>query len=209
MPEIDPTKDRIENPRIVEGETATPIEDESDPYAEEEATPEEQETYDMIVARALTFMHGDGQKNILKMLGSGETPAKGLGLVTANIAQMMNQSATEGGREVTPETLLNASAEIMEELNDMAQAAGIFKYDNEQEATEQIEDAMGLAMKYYGDMDLQAGKITPELQEEAQMEVRKGVEREQAQMKPVDAGVKQALGNNKKPGMIQSAMGGM
>lgn len=211
MPEpINQLVDHTENPRVLtpDKESAVSLEAESDGTEEVPATDEEQDTYDMIVARALSFMHGEGQKNILKMLGSGETPAKSLGQATANIAQMMYKSATEGGREVTSETLINAAAEIMEELNDMGQAAGVFKYENEQESEEQLDDGMGWAMKYYGDMDLQSGAITPEWQEEAQGQVKEGVAKEQIKMKAVDEGVKKAINTpQEKRGMVKSAMG--
>lgn len=183
------------------------IEPELDEEGGELATEEEQQDYDMLVIRSGKMMLGEGRDNILDMLGSSETPAKGLGKVAAMLIKSLVDSAKQGGREISPDAAMAAGAEVIEELSDLAKKNGIFQYDSEEEETSQLSDAMMWGVKFYGDGMVQAGEITPEIQSAAKQQVDEGLASEGQQTDQVGQAVNEAMAP-KQP-MAGPGRGGM
>jgi len=152
------------------------------------ASEEEQENYDMIVSRAIKVIHGEGQDDILKMMGSSETPAEGMGRVTANVIRVVYQSAKQAKRNITPEVLMYAGMEIIQELSEFGQARGIFEYEDEDDEAAQIQDAGLYATQFYGKAEQDAGEISPQMKGQAQQKMAEEVEKEKgpAEAAPVD-----------------------
>ena len=123
--------------------------------------------YDLLVIRARKMMFGSGRANILKMLGSSETPAQGLGQVGSMLIKSLRESAKQGGRDISDEVAINAAAEIGKDLSDLAKSAGVYKYDSDKDELSELQDAMLWGVKYYGDGMIQSGEITPEMQAQA------------------------------------------
>jgi len=183
--------DKVTNPN--DGDTRafgnTPeVEPETDKDGRVTASQEEQENYDMIVSRAIKIIHGEGQDDILKLMGASESPAEGMGRVTADIIRVIYQSAKEGQRDITPEVLMYAGVEIIQELSEFGQARGVFEYEDTDEEATQIQDAGMYATQFYGKAEQAAGEIPPEMKSQAQQKVASEIEKEKgpAEAAPVD-----------------------
>lgn len=186
---------------------------------EEPATEEEQAMYELVVARAMKFAYGAGKDQVLKTLSSGENPADGIGRAASTIVRAIKQSADQAGKPISDDILFHAGIEIVEDLAEFGSKSGIFQYRDEAEEQEQTELALFYAMKYYGEEALASGDITPEDQEAARRAIDEGIAKErQAGSARVGEAVRGAMnepdvpaggeGIARKPGMINSAMGG-
>ena len=174
-------------------------EPETNELGQEEATEDEQLDNDLIVTRARKMMFGKGRDNILKMLGSSESPAQGIGKVSAMLVRSLVQAAKAGGRNISEEAALNAGFEIGEDLNDLGKANGVFEYDSEEDELRELQDASLWGVKFYGDEQLANNEITPEMQQAATQQMQEGIATEKgSKMKrnPVAAGVKEAVSGN-------------
>lgn len=194
-----------ENPRRFEA--GEEVIDES--AESEQATPQEQEDYDLLSVRGRKIIFGEGRESILEMLGSSETPAKGIGEVAAMIMKSLVSSAEQSGREISPDAAIEAGGDIVLDLNDLAKANGVFQYDSEEDETSELADAVLWGVKFYGDGMIQSGELTPEMQQIAQQEVDRAIAEEQAagpQKTPIAAGVGQAMAP--PGGLVGDAMGG-
>lgn len=201
-----------------------PETDPTDPQAEgEPATPEEQAQYDLVVARAMKFMHGEGRDQTLKMLGSGETPAQSIGATAAMIAKAIKQSADQAGKPIDPDVLFHAGAEIVEELSAYGEAAGVFQFASPEESERQTEEGLFHALKIYGEGEIASGEADQEaamrtVQEQlAQERARGGVAEDgSAAMNGVAGAVSDAVNPPQiqpgaaavtNPGLIRKQMG--
>ena len=209
-------QDSTENERRIgdEGEEQSP-DTSMDTEAEgEEATPEEQMDFDMLTVRARKMIFGKGRENILKTLGTAETPAKGMGRIGATIMKSLVSAAKDAGREISPDAAVAAAPEILQDLVDVAKSNKIFEFDTPEDEEKALTDAILWGVKYYGDGEIANGEITPQMREQAKQQVQAGLAAEQArapQKKPVAAGVEQAMTPPEKPaGLVSGAMqGGM
>ena len=193
---------KTDNPRRFEnGEEQMP-ENES-----MEATPEEQEDYDLLSIRGRKMIFGPAKDDILAMLGSSETPAKGMGQAASMIIKSLIQSAKQSGREISPDAALEAALDVVEDLNDLAKANDVFSYDSPKDEEQELADSVLWGVKYYGDGMVNSGELTPEIQDAANQEVQRAMAEEQPKQTPIAAGVGQAMGP--PGGMINNAMGGM
>ena len=89
----------------------------------EQPTEAEQMDFDLLTVRARKMIFGQGKDNILKMLGSGESPAKAIGQVGAIILKTLMLAAKQSGREISADAAVNAAAEIAGDLNELASLA--------------------------------------------------------------------------------------
>jgi hypothetical protein len=148
------------------------------------ATEEEQLQYDMIVSRAIKMIHGKGQDNILKTLGSSETPSQGIGQVTAQLITALSQSAKEGGMKISDDVLQNAGMEIIEELSELAENKGVYQYDSPEEEKQELADSALWAMRHYEQQRLQSGEVGPEEQDRMKADIQKEMASEQGESAP-------------------------
>lgn len=197
-------QDKTENPRGFDEVPDTgPQMNEA---GEEIPTEEEQQDYDMLVARARKMMYGPSKDNILEAMGNAARPSKAMGNIAAMLLKSLMNSAKTKGREIDPNTVLEAGAEVVEDLNELGKSKGIFKYDSDEDELAEMEDAMLWGVKAFGEDMMAKGEITPALQQQAQAAAQQGMTEEMAtQMKPAAAGVKQAMNPG---GIIAGQMGG-
>ena len=174
------------------------------------ATEEEQQDYELLTVRARKLIFGDSKDKILTMLGTSETPSKGMGKAAAMIIKSLMDSAKQGGRELSQEAALEAGTDIIEDLSDLAKSNKVFEYDDDSDEQTQLEDAMLWGVKFFGDGQLQAGEITPELQQHARQVMDEGIAQEKAgKPNKVNAAVKDAINQPATaPGLVSGAMQG-
>lgn len=199
-----------ENPRKFENGESQYVEPNEN--GEVQASPEEQQDYDLLVTRARKMIFGKSKEKVLQVLGSSETPAKGMGMAGAMIARTLVKSSEEQGRQINADVVTNAGIEIVQDLNDLAVVNNVFKYDSPEDENNEMSDALLWGVKFYNDQAKAAGEITPEMQKEAQTLVQQGIQEEQSgggrmQKKPIPQGVNQAM-NPKPPGLVGGAMSG-
>jgi len=183
----------------------------ADPVSEEEmeqATPEEQQDYDLLTIRARKMIFGKGKEKILELLGASESPAKGLGKTGSMLMKSLIQSAEAQGRDVSPEAAVNAGASIAEDLNDLAKANGVFQYDSPEEEEKELSEGVLYGVKLYGDGMIADGELTPEISELAKKQVQEGIAEEEAQAGiPKKTKVASAVGEAMNP-MPEGLIGG-
>jgi hypothetical protein len=162
-----------------------------------DATPEEQEQYDLLTVRARKIMFGKAKDDVLTMLGSAESPAQGIGQAGAMIMKTLYQAAKQNGMDIESDVMIEAGTEVADDLNELGKSAGVFEYDSQEEENKEMEDAMLWGVKYYGDGMVTGNEISPEMQKEAQRVTAEGIESEggpQRKEDPIGEGVKQAMG---------------
>ena len=186
-------EDKTEKPRVF-GET-------EDMESEEDlrATPEEQQDYELLVVRSRKMMFGKGKDKILSLLGSSESPSKGIGKAGSMLIKSLMQSGEQQGRKMSADAAVNAGTEVARDLNDLGKASGVFQYDSPEEEEKELKEGVLYGVKLFGDGMIAAGEITPELQKLAKSQVTQAIEDEtgdkmpDAQMKPANAAVNQAM----------------
>jgi hypothetical protein len=170
---------------------------------EEAASEEEQMMYDFLTVRARKMIFGSGKEKILTLLGTGESPAQVMGQAGAMIMKSLVDSSKQAGRDIDTGIVINAGAEVVDDLNELGKANNIFQYDSDKDEEQQVTDALMYGAKYYGDGQIANGEITPEFQAQAQAEVDRGLAEEgQPQKTPIAEGVGQAM--QPKPGIVGS-----
>jgi hypothetical protein len=112
---------------------ATPEEAEKG-YVDEEgqpnATPEEQWQYDTLVSGVMRFMYGPGRDGILRRMSIGRDPAMSIGQITARLGIGQALSAQAAGQKIEDSVLFHAGHEIVSQLAELAEAAGIAGADS-------------------------------------------------------------------------------
>lgn len=187
-----------EDPRRFDDEEGTELEEST------EASPQEQQDYDLLSVRARKIIFGPSKEKILTMLGSSERPSQAIGKVGAMIIKNLVDSAANSGRQLSPDAVLEASTDVAEDLNDLAKANGVFQYDSPQDEQDELADAILWGVKYYGDEALARDEISPEMQQLAQKQMEEGMASEQQPTPtPIAAGVNQAMNS----GVVGNMMG--
>lgn len=200
-------KDRTEKPRKF-GDNADPEE------VDMQATPEEQQDYEILVIRSRKIMFGAGKEKILTLLGAAESPAKGIGRAGSMLIKSLMQSGEQQGRKMSVDAAANAGANVGADLNDLAKANGVYKYDSPEEEEKELKEGVLWGVKLYGDGMISGGEISPEMQGLAKKEIIQAIEEEtgdkmpDTQMKPANAAVNQAMNQPQQEpqGLISGAM---
>lgn len=181
-----------------------------DPVTDEEknkASPDEQQDYEMLIIRGRKIIFGENKESLLEMMGSSEAPAKGLGQAASMIIKSLTSAAKEQGRDIGPDAAINAGTIIVTELNELAVANGVFKYESEKDEDEEIKDGVLWGVKLYGDGMIQGGELTPEITQAAKSQVTQGIqenERKGPKKNKMASAVGEAM--NPQPGIIGGAM---
>jgi len=196
----------------LQGETVNPrgFGGKEDPdQGAEKASPEEQQDYEMLTIRARKMMFGDGKDQILKMMGSSESPAKGIGQAASMLVKSLISSSKEQGREIGPDAAINAGSYIASELNDLGKSNGIFQYDSPQDEEKELKDAVLWGVKLYGDGMIEGGELTSEMTDLAKKTVVESINEEAKNGKlPKKNEMAQAVGDavQQPQGIISGAM---
>ena len=144
-----------------------PVPDEEDG---EPVSKQEQMQYDDLVEGGLTLLlSGDKTVAIAKKLqeqAKDTNIATAIGQHAALVMLQLVRGLKEQGFAPDPDVVLNAGVEIIAEVAEIAQnVPGLLP--NEQ-YDKVIEEACYEATRYFGEKELEAGEITPEMQQEAQ-----------------------------------------
>jgi hypothetical protein len=169
----DPTQDQS----LTEGERADNAQDSGN--TQPPADPQEQRQYDLMVSNAMEFINGEKTRDkVLRMLSQGP-PAQAIASVVAAIGAMLKKTADMAGKTISQDAMLAAAAEVISQLIELGQAAGIFKFSAQQEVDGTARKALMIATQQFGQglLNTQEGQA---MRPEAQATVQQKIEQEQA-----------------------------
>ena len=141
-------------------------EEDGEPVSEQEQT-----QYDDLVTGGMTLLYRDGKATVaiakkLQEQAKDTNIATAIGQHAALVMLQLVRGLKEQGFAPDPDVVLNAGVEIIAEVAEIAQnVPGLLP--NEQ-YDKVIEEACYEATRYFGEKELEAGEITPEMQQEAQ-----------------------------------------
>lgn len=121
-------------------------------------SPELQAQYDTFVRNGMEIMYSEQvMPKLLEAIRSVGDPVEGLGNAVATLVMRLDESAEQAGTEISGDVKLHGALELLEQMAELAEAAGVHEY-----APEELEGAFYAAMDAYR-VALQAqGKIRPE-----------------------------------------------
>lgn len=124
----------------------------------ENASPEEQDSYDRFVARSLEFIYD--QKTLEKVVGmlsgGGDDPVSALAVTAAMIVARVEDAAEAAGQKVSGDVLIHAGKEVFEDLAELATRARIHDFGADQDG---FEAAWYRALDEYRVMRQSQGKL--------------------------------------------------
>lgn len=108
------------------------------------------------VSNGMKLIHSPQTRdNIVSQLQTGENPATALAQTTVSILTQLDSASSQSGATVTPETVLQGAAPIMEQVMEVGEASGSFQITEPQ-----IKEAAGMAVSLYIKKGMETGKIT-------------------------------------------------
>jgi hypothetical protein len=126
----------------------------------QQATPEEQAAYEQVVNNATRVIGGENgtepNKQILEMLGGTDNPVQNLASTAVAVVVSVEVSAQQSGFDIPDDALMAAGEDIVGMLADMAEAAGVHDY-----AQEEVDGAYYMALDMYREMN-PTGRIDPD-----------------------------------------------
>jgi hypothetical protein len=105
--------------------------DGEDPEETPNVTPEEQAEYDKFVKNGMEILYGqDGEvePEVLKRLSTGNKPIDTLAQTTVWLVMLLDEDAKRNGIEVSDDILFHGARELMEQLIEIAEAAGLHEF---------------------------------------------------------------------------------
>lgn len=121
-------------------------------------SPEEQAEYDEFVNNALNLIYDEKTKDrVIERLGATDDPVDDLANTVAVTVMGLQDSAERSGRKISDDVLFHGGIEILEDLANLAEKAGIHSFSEDE-----LEAATYRALDTYREMATQAGKIDPE-----------------------------------------------
>jgi len=146
----------------------------------EQATEKEQAQYDLIVSRAVNYIHGNGKDQVDKLLSAGNSPAETIGQATATIVKQIATSISDQEGKLGDGVLFHAGLEIVEVLTDYGMGTGKFSFTDDEEMEQQIQEAFLQAIRIYGEAGLKDGTIGDAEKQEAEKLMDQGVRSEES-----------------------------
>ena len=123
-----------------------PIKTGSPQEEEPNVTAEEQEQYNLFVTNGMKILHNmSSSKQLVEVIRGDGNPVQGLANALVLIVTKVEDSAKKGGQELTGDVLLHGGTELLEQIVEVAEAAGIHKFTEKQ-----MESALYIAMDQYG-----------------------------------------------------------
>jgi hypothetical protein len=95
------------------------------------ASPEEQKQYDLFIKNAMELMYtqdGKAQPEVLQRLSTGNKPIDSMAQTVVWLTMLVEQDAERNGMHIEDDVLFHASTEILEQLVELAEAAGLHEY---------------------------------------------------------------------------------
>lgn len=125
---------------------------------ETNVSPEEQAEYDQFVTNGMKLMYSEEtMPQVLKAIEGDGDPIEGLGTALATLVLRLEESAAENGREISGDVKINAATELLEQMADLAAAAGIHDY-----SPEDLESALLRGLDVYREIRAQQGDLPTE-----------------------------------------------
>ena len=144
-----------------------------DPEDGEQPTAEEQAAYNRFVGNALLLMSNEEvTPALLRTIGTADDPAAGVGEAAASVFLRVEAAADEQGIEIPGDVAFQGGVEIVENVADIALAAGIADLDDDE-----LERALLTGLDTVREVKAQRGDLD---QEAAQADLRRLAEAEQA-----------------------------
>lgn len=123
----------------------------------QDATPEEQEQYDVFVGNGLKLIYSANSfPKIVDMLATGGDPKMALAQTAVTVMSRLMQSAEQAGQKPSGDVVLHGGAEIFEELADLATKAEIYDFASDPDA---MEGALFQAMDMFREVLGQQGML--------------------------------------------------
>ena len=108
-------------------------------------SPEEQKIYDAFVDNALAVIYDEKSlPQIIESLKGDGNPVDGLANTAVTVVVRVQDSAEQAGQELPPDVVFHAGSEILQDLAQLAEKAGIHQF-----SPEEIEGAAFQAMDLY------------------------------------------------------------
>lgn len=119
--------------------------------ANEEPTKEEQDSLDDVMAEVLKFIHGDNNASVLGSIGNTQDLYQGVGAAAFQILLATKQKFEMGENTLPPAVLFGNGGAVhstVDEIFQLAQAAGIPGSEDQDQYTAAIMEVMRLAGEY-------------------------------------------------------------
>ncbi len=99
----------------------------------EEVSPEEQELYNRVVAMAILAIYDKKMMpKTIKMIEEADDPVDAVAEVVSQIGMRVYSKAKKSGLDIPGDIMLNAAEEIVEEVINLAEAAGVIEFTPQQ-----------------------------------------------------------------------------
>jgi hypothetical protein len=138
---------------------------------EPNVTPEEQKQYDAMVLLSMELLYKEDRLPVLveRLKAGADNISNAIGHVSAMTMLTVFRSAEQSGQTIADEILMNAAGEIVSQVTDIAEAAGIIKPEHAQAIA---EAALYEHMREWGETWNREGRFTDEKKLEAQDELK-------------------------------------
>ncbi len=125
---------------------------------ESNVAPEEQAQYDQFVKNGMQLMYDEkATDQLLENISSSENKVEGLANALVTIVSRLEESATESGQEISGDVMMHGGQELMEQLVELVEEAGIHDY-----TPEEMESAFLAAIDAYRSMKQEQGTLPVE-----------------------------------------------
>lgn len=127
------------------------------PQGEEESnvSPEEQKSYNNFVTNGMKLMYSEKtMPQVVKAIQGGGNPVEGLANAALTVVTQLEQSAKQKGVEISPDVKYHGSEELLAQMAELAEAAGIHEFSEEE-----LEQAFFLALDLYRVGKQQSGEL--------------------------------------------------
>lgn len=133
----------------------------------EAVSPEEQAAYDRFVTNGMTLIYSDNAlPKVLDTLAGDGNPIEGLANATAMVALRLDESARQSEIEVPGPVKFHGSVELLEQMAELGEAAGIHEY-----SPEDLESATFMALDLYRESQSEQGQLPKEELEQDMQQV--------------------------------------
>lgn len=156
-------------------------------------SPEEQAEYDAFVTNGMQLIYNEQlMPQLLERIEGGGNPIEGLANAAALVVMRLEDSAEGQGQAISNDVKFHGGTELMEQLAELAEAAGIHEYSEEE-----VESAFYLALDTYRSTRQEQGKLA---MDEINQDMQTLVQADQAgRLNEVLPGIEQAAARLPKP----------
>ncbi len=121
-------------------------------------SPEEQAQYDQFMDNAFKLIYSDQTfPQVLARIKDSPDPTEALAATAVNVITRLEDSAKESGTPLSPDVIYRGGVEILEDLAQTAEKAGIHAYTEEE-----LESALFQALDLYRQMGAKDGRLNQE-----------------------------------------------